>query len=151
VSILAGRAGTCYDDSMKYCPKCESEYSGERDKCADCDIPLISASEFSREKDRKQQERDNLSKTKFVSVRAAENALEADRLKVALEQAGIPVLLRSFYDTAYDGIFVAQKGWGHVLVPESQKEEAEKIVADLSSIFEEEGKKIEAEKDAKNK
>lgn len=120
---------------MKYCPECEAEYTDVPESCSDCGVPLISADEFERRKARLEEEREALSREEFVSVKVAESAFEADRLRDALEQEGIPVLLRTFQDTAYDGIYVAQKGWGHVEVPESERARAERIVADLAGAF----------------
>jgi len=120
---------------MRYCPECEAEYVDDVEACADCERPLLSAEEFLARKQREREEQEALSREEFVPVKAAENAFEADRIREALEQAGIPVLLRTFHDTAYDGIFVAQKGWGYVEVPAPQKERAEKIVHELSGVF----------------
>jgi hypothetical protein len=53
----------------------------------------------------------------LVHVHTVENRFEADLLVQALEQERIPVLLRCFEETAYDGLFVAQMGWGALLVP----------------------------------
>ncbi len=120
---------------MKYCPECESEYRAEVQECADCEVPLISEDEFRQRKAREDQERESLSREEFVPVKVAENAFEADRVREALEQEGIPVLVRTFQDTAYDGIYVSQKGWGYVEVPESEKTRAERIVMEVSRMF----------------
>ncbi len=124
---------------MKYCPECEAEYVDEVQSCADCQLPLISEEEFQRRRQQEEQERETLSREEFVPVKVAENAFEADRIREALEQEGIPVLVRTFQDTAYDGIYVAQKGWGYVEVPEPEKARAEKIVAEISAVFPEKG------------
>jgi hypothetical protein len=120
---------------MKYCPECEYEYKDEVQACADCEVPLISEDEFQHRKTQEEQERASLSREEFVPVKVAENAFEADRVKEALEQEGIPVLVRTFQDTAYDGIYVSQKGWGYVEVPESEKARAEQIVMEVSRMF----------------
>jgi len=120
---------------MKYCPECESEYEDEVQTCADCDVPLISGEAFRERQSREEAQREALSREEFVPVKVAENAFEADRVREALEQEGIPVLVRTFQDTAYDGIFVSQKGWGYVEVPESQKARAEQIVSEVSRMF----------------
>ncbi|MEA3477640.1 MAG: hypothetical protein U9R60_05640 [Bacteroidota bacterium] len=39
--------------------------------------------------------------------------------------------MRSYYDTAYDGLFQVQKGWGFVSAPESFKDEIREIISDL--------------------
>ncbi len=42
---------------------------------------------------------------------------EADLVSQALSAEGLPFWIRSFEETAYDGLFVMQKGWGQVFVP----------------------------------
>jgi len=120
---------------MKYCPECETEYRDEAETCADCDVPLISGQELALRKTREEERRAALTREEFVPVKVADNAFEADRVREALEQEGIPVLVRTFQDTAYDGIYVAQKGWGYVEVPESQKARAERIVEEVARLF----------------
>jgi len=120
---------------MKYCPECEAEYRDEVRECADCQIPLISSQAHQERKQREQDERERLTKETFVPVKVAENAFEADRIRAALEQEGFTVLVRTFEDTAYDGIYVAQKGWGYIEVPEDEKERAERLVEELDQAF----------------
>ncbi|HNW70439.1 MAG TPA: DUF2007 domain-containing protein [Bacteroidales bacterium] len=40
------------------------------------------------------------------------NQFEAERIKEILDINEIPHMIRSFHDTAYDGVFQAQYGWG---------------------------------------
>ncbi len=124
---------------MRYCPVCESEYRDEIEVCADCQVPLIEADEYRMRKRREEAERERLTKDAFVPVKVAESAFEADRFKAGLEQEGFTVLVRTFHDTAYDGIYEAQKGWGYVEVPEEDRERAERVVAELEQAFPEEG------------
>ncbi|NSW85060.1 MAG: DUF3786 domain-containing protein [Syntrophobacteraceae bacterium] len=67
----------------------------------------------------------------FVSVHTLDDRFEADLLMDALEQEGIPAILRSFEETAYTGLFVPQKGWGRILVPEEMVARAEAIIKPL--------------------
>ena len=67
----------------------------------------------------------------FKKVAVAENKFEADLISQTLQQEGIPCLVRSYHDTAYDGIFIPQKGWGGVMVPEELAEKASAIIAEL--------------------
>jgi len=39
--------------------------------------------------------------------------------------------MRSYHDTAFDGLFQTQKGWGYISSPEGYREEILEIVADL--------------------
>jgi hypothetical protein len=65
----------------------------------------------------------------LVRIHTVENRFEADLLVQALRQENIPVLLRRFEETAYDGLFVTQMGWGAILVPGDYEEEATKVVS----------------------
>lgn len=57
-----------------------------------------------------------------------ENAAEAYALQSLLEEHGIQARVVSFHDTAYDGLFQAQYGWGVIRVAEEDYAEAHKIV-----------------------
>lgn len=47
-------------------------------------------------------------------IAAIGNLIEAQVLESILEEREIPFRLRSFHDTAYDGLFQFQKGWGEI-------------------------------------
>jgi hypothetical protein len=65
---------------------------------------------------------------RFVTVHTLTNQFEADVLSQALEQEHIPILLRGFEETAYDGLFVKQKGWGWLQVPETLEAKAREVI-----------------------
>ena len=67
----------------------------------------------------------------FKKITVAENKFEADLIAHTLQQEGIPCMIRSYHDTAYDGIFIPQKGWAAVMVPEAVEEKACTIIAEL--------------------
>lgn len=56
------------------------------------------------------------------------NDAEAQALKSLLRQHGIESRIISFHDTAYDGLFQSQYGWGVIKVAEANYEEAARIV-----------------------
>ena len=58
--------------------------------------------------------------TNFISIHTLSNRFEADVLLDALKNEGIPAFLRSFEETAYDGLFVCQRGWGWIMVPDDE-------------------------------
>ena len=64
-----------------------------------------------------------------------ENRFEGDRISQALHEAGIPFLIKSFLDTAYDGLYIPQKGWGVVMVSEKNREEAERLIGEVKKTF----------------
>ena len=59
------------------------------------------------------------------------NEIEARLLQAILLERNIPHIMKTYHDSAYDGIFQMQKGWGHVEAPERYKEEIKAIHADL--------------------
>jgi hypothetical protein len=67
----------------------------------------------------------------LIVVRVLKNQIEAQVVESALREEGVRFVIRTFEDTAYDGIFIAQKGYGQVLVEEEDRERAEKILAAL--------------------
>jgi hypothetical protein len=72
----------------------------------------------------------------MVKVHVLEHQFEADHILDALTKAGITAWIKEYRDTAYNGIYVARKGWGGVWVPRSKKEAAEAIVAEVLRAFE---------------
>jgi hypothetical protein len=60
-----------------------------------------------------------------------ENDFEAQLVPSVLSERGIPHSLRSYHDTAFDGLFQTQKGWGVVSSPKEHHEEIKEILADL--------------------
>jgi hypothetical protein len=66
-----------------------------------------------------------------VKVAVLENEIEACLLESILNERDIPHLLQSYHDTAYDGLYQTQKGWGHVSAPLSSREEILEILSDL--------------------
>jgi len=81
---------------------------------------------------------------RWVKAGIVESRFEADRVSEALNEAGIPFLIKSYLDTAYDGLYLPQKGWGAVMVPEESCEEGERIISEVKKTFEkEEGDAIE--------
>jgi hypothetical protein len=76
---------------------------------------------------------------RWVKAGIVENRFEGDRVSQALDEAGIPFLMKSFLDTAYDGLYIPQKGWGAVMVPKNFEEEAGKVIFEVKKSFREEG------------
>ena len=70
---------------------------------------------------------------KFIKIAVLENAIEAQLIGSILGQRDIPHRLRSYYDTAYDGLFQLQKGWGKLYAPQSYKQEILQVIADVRS------------------
>jgi hypothetical protein len=67
----------------------------------------------------------------FKKILTLENEIEAQLLDSVLTERDIPHLMRSYYDSAYNGIFQTQKGWGVVMAPLIFKETITSIYQDL--------------------
>ena len=68
---------------------------------------------------------------KFKKILVLNNEVEARLLDAVLEEKQIPHLMRSYHDTAYDGLWQQQQGWGHVEALEMYSEEILSIYRDL--------------------
>jgi hypothetical protein len=68
----------------------------------------------------------------YKKVVILENEVEARLVESVLKERDIPHILKSYYDTAYDGLFQSQKGWGHVEAPDEYEEEIKAIYRDIS-------------------
>ena len=120
---------------MKYCPQCGAEYLETITVCYDCDEKLITQKDF---EERKQAEERFHEETKtMVKVFILQDRFEADIIEKELDREGIPVLIRSFRDTAYDGIYIPRKGWGEVRVPEKDRERAQELIDNLQHVLQE--------------
>jgi hypothetical protein len=68
-----------------------------------------------------------------VKVAVVENEVEAQLLDSILAERSIPHALRSYRDSAFDGIYQFQKGWGVVYAPLEFKAEVLEIISDIRS------------------
>jgi ketol-acid reductoisomerase len=91
---------------------------------------------------------ETMRKENFKKVTVAENKFEADLISQTLQQEGIPCLIRSYHDTAYDGIFIPQKGWAAIMVPEEFKEKAKAVIAEVRRGVQAKGHAVEIEKNS---
>ena len=67
----------------------------------------------------------------FEKIAILENDDEARILDSILDEWEIPHIIRSYHDTAFDGLYQTQKGWGYVSVPVEFKERLLEIIKDL--------------------
>jgi hypothetical protein len=67
----------------------------------------------------------------YIKVATLNNEIEARLLESILDERDIPYRLRSYHDTAYDGLFQTQKGWGTISAPASCKDEITEILSDM--------------------
>ena len=70
-------------------------------------------------------------KQAFVDVAILENIVEAQLLESILAAENIPHRIRSYHDTAYDGLFQFQMGWGQIRAPLIHKQKILEILKEI--------------------
>lgn len=60
------------------------------------------------------------------------NEIEAMLLDEILTDKQIPHFIRSYHDSAYDGLWQTQSGWGHIEAPEEYREEILRTYNEMS-------------------
>ena len=63
------------------------------------------------------------------------NEIEWQQLRAVLEERAIPHYLRSYHDSAYDGLFQLQLGWGYVETPAKYAEVVNRLLNSLRAII----------------
>ena len=71
--------------------------------------------------------------SQFIKIIILENAIEAQLVASILDQRDIPHRVRSYHDTAYDGLFQVQKGWGTLYAPQPFKPEILQVIEEVRS------------------
>ncbi len=69
---------------------------------------------------------------KPVKILTFRNEIEAMLLDEILTNNNIPHIIRSYRDSAYDGLWQTPTGWGHIEAPEEYREEIQKTFDEMS-------------------
>ena len=75
--------------------------------------------------------RETIMDQKYKKITVLDNEIEARLLGSILNERDIPHLIMSYYDTAYDGLYQTQKGWGYISAPETFHQEIQEIIASV--------------------
>ena len=70
--------------------------------------------------------------SKPVKILAFENEIEAMLLDGILLERNIPHIIRSYRDSAYDGLWQTKSNWGHVEASEKYREEILNIYREMA-------------------
>jgi hypothetical protein len=68
---------------------------------------------------------------KLEKIAVLDNEVQAELVDSVLEERGIPHIMRSYYDSAMDGIYQSRAGWGEVEAPLEFKDEIVGVIEDL--------------------
>ena len=69
----------------------------------------------------------------FIKIAVLESIIESQVIESILNEQHIPYRIRSFHDTAYNGLFQVQKGWGELHAPSHYKQELLNILEAVRS------------------
>ena len=75
-----------------------------------------------------------MSNGKWKKIHTIESIFEMDMIKDALEKEDLEYSVKEYKDTAYDGLFVLQKGYASLFVKEKDEKLAKSIVGHIRSI-----------------
>jgi hypothetical protein len=70
----------------------------------------------------------------WVKIHTIESIFEMDTIKDALEKEDIEYSIKEYKDTAYDGLFILQKGYASLFVKEKDMETATAIINRLNTL-----------------
>jgi len=67
----------------------------------------------------------------FIKISVLESAIEAQVMEAILKEENIAYRIRSFHDTAYNGLFQFQKGWGELFALSAYKNKINEILENI--------------------
>jgi len=71
---------------------------------------------------------------RWTKVHTADSVFEMETIKEALDREGIEYLVRQHRDTAYDGLFILQKGYASFLVKRKDEPAAKKVIERVRTL-----------------
>jgi Putative prokaryotic signal transducing protein len=75
-----------------------------------------------------------MNSNRWVKIHTVESIFESDVLKDALDREGIEYVAREHKDTAYDGIFILQKGYATFFVREKDEAAAQAVIRQIKNL-----------------
>ncbi len=75
-----------------------------------------------------------MQRNKQINVHTMESIFEMDMIKGALDAEGITYTIKEHHDTAYNGLFILQKGYASLFVLESDKDRVLQIVKRIRTL-----------------
>jgi hypothetical protein len=111
---------------MKCCGYCGRENDDEALRCRQCGTEF-----FQGEVVRKDVQRELGPMERLESIAALDNEIQAGLVDAILSERKIPHIMQTYRDSAYDGIFQTQKGWGVILATPVFGAEIRAIIEDV--------------------
>ena len=112
---------------MKTCTYCGRASEDQATRCGECgtEFAAVQAQDAPKESSAEKLER----------IAVLDNEVQAEWVDAVLSDRETPHLMQSYYDSALDGIFQAQKGWGVILAPPDFKNDILAVLEDFKRQF----------------
>ncbi len=117
-------------ESMK-CPDCGTEYREEFTHCHDCEVPLISETEYQQRQAAMDAEREKYRDMKIVQVHSVQGLAESDVIQSMLESIGIESMTRGHSVLNVHPFTMDGMGEVRILVAEPDVEAAKQAIEEL--------------------
>jgi hypothetical protein len=75
-----------------------------------------------------------MQRNRQINVHTIESIFEMDMIKGALDAEGISYTIKEHRDTAYDGLFILQKGYASLFVEENDRGRVLAIIKRIRSL-----------------
>lgn len=112
--------------TMKLCAKCNAGNEDAAARCRACGAEFAQAGP--RPEPAPEAPADD---APFEKIAVLDSEVQAELLDGVLSGQDIPHFMQSYHDSAYDGLFQAQRGWGHVAAPAQFRDE---ILATIENL-----------------
>ena len=66
-------------------------------------------------------------------IAVLDTLIQAKTLEAVLKDQGIPHVMKTYHDSAYDGLFQGSMGWGHIEAAEEDEARILDVLATLSA------------------
>lgn len=109
---------------MRHCIACKADYAADPHRCPDCGSRTLDEEERALW----YRVREDLTQEEFVPVHVLDGPVDEAFLTELLTDAGIPWVVHGHRQDPLGSAYLAQRGWGVVLVAEDSFENAREIV-----------------------
>lgn len=75
-----------------------------------------------------------MERSKETNIYTIENIFEMDMIRNALDAEGISYTIKEHRDTAYDGLFILQKGYASLFIKEHDRDRVLAIIKRIRSL-----------------
>ena len=116
------------------CPECGAGYRDDFTHCHDCEVPLISDTDFRERQQAAEADREKYRDMKIVEVCSVQGVAEADVIRGMLESIGIESMTRGHSVLSVHPFTMDGMGEVRILVAEPDEKRAREAIA---TMFEE--------------